>query len=158
MSCYQKAKLVRKLKFLAFFASNILHNLQLSFTFCKWKKQLRSDKITDQNLEIWLHDNYEMYLDKDPKLAYWILKYLSNQTQNLWLTLASEGKYELITKLHRAQNKEEGYSTIIIPTEGFSKNDTTHNQVLKWLKKNKIKTFDPNSLSIYMENSLKSIR
>jgi hypothetical protein len=60
----------------------------------------------------------------------------------LWLTLASEGRFELIEKLQRAFNGVPGFGTIIVPREGFSEVDRTHNMVLRSLKEHGVHIFD----------------
>jgi 5,10-methylenetetrahydrofolate reductase len=55
-----------------------------------------------------------------------------------WVELASEGNFDLISRLHRAENKEPGFNTIVIDKKGFSPNDRTHNIVVRWLKKKRI--------------------
>jgi hypothetical protein len=57
---------------------------------------------------------------------------------DLWLQLTTEGKFDLIRKLGRVENREPGYGTIIVPSEGFSDRDETHNMVLDWLKAHNI--------------------
>jgi hypothetical protein len=52
---------------------------------------------------------------------------------DLWTQLTLEGNTALISKLHHAENKEPGYNVIIVPPQGFSDNDDTHNEVLHWL-------------------------
>lgn len=52
----------------------------------------------------------------------------------LWLTLASEGRFELIERLQRAFNGVPGFGTIVVPLEGFSEVDRTHNMVIRSLK------------------------
>lgn len=64
-------------------------------------------------------------------------------TENLWVRLASEGRFDLIKILHRAEQHEPGFETIVVKKEGFSDDDTTHNLVLEFLRKNKINIFNP---------------
>lgn len=47
--------------------------------------------------------------------------------------LVLESNFELIDRLHRIENKEGGYGTIVVPKEGFSENDEVHNLILDWL-------------------------
>jgi hypothetical protein len=52
----------------------------------------------------------------------------------MWTLLASEGNFNLIDKLHKAEMKEPGYLTVIVPEKGFSPDDDVHNSVIDWLK------------------------
>ena len=54
--------------------------------------------------------------------------------QNLWGRLAGEGNLELLSRLNRIEKREAGYGTVVVPKEGFSDNDDTHNMVLDWLE------------------------
>jgi hypothetical protein len=60
----------------------------------------------------------------------------------LWLTLASEGRFELTEKLQRAFNGVPGFGTVVVPLEGFSEVDRTHNMVLRSLKWHGVHIFD----------------
>jgi hypothetical protein len=60
----------------------------------------------------------------------------------LWLTLASEGRFELIEKLQKAFNGVPGYGTIVVPQEGFSEVDRTHNMVIRSLKEHGVSIHD----------------
>ena len=64
-------------------------------------------------------------------------------TEKLWTRLASEGNFDLINKLHRAEQHEPGFETIVVKKEGFSDNDTTHNMVLQFLRERKINIVNP---------------
>jgi hypothetical protein len=52
----------------------------------------------------------------------------------LWARLTLEGNFELIDKLSRVEKGDVGFSTVIVPKEGFSADDLTHNMVLDWLQ------------------------
>lgn len=67
---------------------------------------------------------------------------------DLWVRLTMEGCFELIRKLSRVEKKEDGFMTIVVPPEGFSKDDTTHNMVLEWLEDR-----DVNVLNVGLEIS-----
>jgi len=54
--------------------------------------------------------------------------------EELWVTLAADGRYDLIEKLQKALNEAPGYGTLVVNKEGFSDNDRIHNMVLGWLK------------------------
>ena len=60
----------------------------------------------------------------------------------LWITLALEGKHALIEKLQRAFNGVPGYGTIVVMKEGFSENDRTHNMVLRSLREHGVNILD----------------
>ena len=60
----------------------------------------------------------------------------------LWLTLASEGRFELIERLQRAFNGVPGVGTIVVPLEGFSEVDRTHNMVLRSLRWHGVNIFN----------------
>jgi hypothetical protein len=60
----------------------------------------------------------------------------------LWLTLASEGRFELIERLQKALNGVPGFGTIVVPLEGFSDIDKTHNMVLRCLRWHGVHLFD----------------
>jgi len=60
-----------------------------------------------------------------------------------WTDLASEGRFDLIERLRRAEVRESGYGTIIVTKEGFSPNDATHNKVLAWLRYKDIRYINP---------------
>jgi hypothetical protein len=62
--------------------------------------------------------------------------------ETLWLTLASEGKFDLMERLRKALLGEPGFGTIAVNREGFSENDRTHNLVIRWLKAHDIHVLD----------------
>jgi len=59
------------------------------------------------------------------------------EVSRIWNLLTYEGNFELIDKLHKAEIKEPGYLTIVVPEEGFSPDDEVHNLVIDWLKAHK---------------------
>lgn len=59
------------------------------------------------------------------------------EVSRIWTRLAMEGNYSLIDRLHKAETKEPGYTTIIVPDEGFSPDDDVHNSIIDWLKARK---------------------
>lgn len=59
-------------------------------------------------------------------------------TELLWERLATEGNFKLIRKLRRVEMGEPGFGTIVVPKEGFSESDDTHNLVLEWLEERDI--------------------
>ena len=60
----------------------------------------------------------------------------------VWIALISEGNFELIEKLRKAERMEPGFTTIVVTKEGFSQNDRIHNMVLWWLKKHHVHVLD----------------
>ena len=66
----------------------------------------------------------------------------------LWVKLTLEGRFDLIQRLNRIERKEIGYNTIIVPPEGFSDDDRTHNMVLDWLEQQ-----DANVVNVGLEIS-----
>ena len=60
----------------------------------------------------------------------------------LWLALALEGKFDLISRLQKAFNKEPGFGTIAINREGFSENTHTHNLVVRGLRRHGVNILD----------------
>ena len=62
---------------------------------------------------------------------------------DIWTTLALEGNFDLINKLHRVERKEEGFMSVAVPREGFSQNDQTHNMVMKWLRGRGVNILNP---------------
>lgn len=58
---------------------------------------------------------------------------VSYSPRNLWDRLATEGRHDLITTLRHVELNTPGYGTIIVPPEGYSQDDTTHNMVLDYL-------------------------
>ena len=52
---------------------------------------------------------------------------------DLWEKLTLEGRFNLIERLNRIETGVVGFNTIVVPPEGFSNDDRTHNLVLDWL-------------------------
>ncbi len=61
----------------------------------------------------------------------------------LWSRLVLEGNFTLINNLRRAERREPGYCTMAVSKDGFSKDDKTHNLVLWFLKKHRIRVLNP---------------
>ena len=59
------------------------------------------------------------------------------EVSRIWTLLASEGNFKLIDRLHKAEAKEPGYLSVVVPEEGFSPDDEVHNHVIDWLKAHK---------------------
>ena len=74
---------------------------------------------------------------------------------DIWIALALEGNSDLIKLLHRVENKEPGYGTVIIPKEGFSFDDDIHNAVLDWLKVKGVNVWSSENEQAGLEYSLK---
>jgi len=73
---------------------------------------------------------------------------------DLWVRLTLEGRFDLIDKLNRVENKEPGYGTVIVPQEGFSSDDGTHNLVIDWLNTHGINVLNVGFEVSRLENSL----
>jgi len=58
----------------------------------------------------------------------------SRITKDIWRRLACESKHELIKILKRVEKEEGGYGTIIVPPDGFSCDEITHNLIINWLE------------------------
>lgn len=74
--------------------------------------------------------------------------------EDLWSLLLQEGNHKLIDKLRRAEKREPGFTTIVVPPEGFSENISTHYVVMSWLKKKKINIVDVNKILDDLTKSL----
>jgi len=79
---------------------------------------------------------------------------LPPSNQSLWDRLVAEGKFDLIERLQYAERREPGFRTIVVPEEGFSDVDATHNEVLRWFKANRINVCNPGLLIARMELAL----
>lgn len=66
-------------------------------------------------------------------IAYYDHLHLQQMSSQIHVMLVLEGNFDLINKLHRIERKESGYGTIVVPKQGFSKNDDAHNLILDWL-------------------------
>ena len=82
-------------------------------------------------------------------------KHFNKNFTELWIRLISEGKFDLIKKLHRAEKQEPGFGTIVITKEGFSESDTTHNLVLLFLQENNIHYINPGLEKTKIERFIK---
>ncbi len=61
----------------------------------------------------------------------------------VWDRLSAEGNHTLIETLRRVERKEEGYGTIIIPANGFSKDPETNRAVIEWLQEKGVLVYNP---------------
>ena len=75
-------------------------------------------------------------------------------TATLWERLAMEGKFDLIEKLRRVEKSEDGYSTLVVPPEGFSESDQTHNIVLDWLEERGVNVLNVGLEKARLEHAL----
>jgi hypothetical protein len=64
-------------------------------------------------------------------------------TLELFQNLAEEGNHVLVRKLIRADRREIGFGTIVVPENGFSDCNITHNAVIDWLRKKHINICNP---------------
>lgn len=76
---------------------------------------------------------------------------------DIWVALTIEGNSDLIKLLHRIENKEPGYGTVIIPKHGFSFDDDIHNAVLDWLKGKGVNVWSPENETAGLEFSLRKV-
>jgi len=74
--------------------------------------------------------------------------------RSLWDRLASEGRFGLLTTLHYVEKGEAGFGTVVVPAEGFSDSDVTHNQVLDWLRARGVNVFNPSLEVTWLERAL----
>jgi hypothetical protein len=82
---------------------------------------------------------------------------LSNQQpQDPWLNLISHGSHKTISLLQKVEQNYPGYSTVIIPNEGFSDDDTTHNMVIDWLKQHDINVYSPSNEIHHLTKALRN--
>jgi hypothetical protein len=87
------------------------------------------------------------------------VRHLHRQLNPGWrpLSLADrllvEGRLDLVEKLSRIERHDPAFTTIVVPEEGFSDDDTTHNDVLKWLKKHKVNVLNPGQLITRLERA-----
>lgn len=80
------------------------------------------------------------------------------RAETLWDRLISEGNLDLISKLHNVEAGLPGYGTIVVPHEGFSEDDTTHNMVLEYLQSHDINILNPGLLIERMERALHPVK
>jgi hypothetical protein len=78
----------------------------------------------------------------------------STTQTSLWDRLIAENNIPLIEKLHKAETHTPGYSIVIVPTNGFSEEDDTHNAVIDWLKENNIPYLNVTHEIAELEHSL----
>lgn len=78
----------------------------------------------------------------------------SYKATTLWDRLMEEGRLDLIARLHEVEIGTPGYGTIIVPHEGFSEDDTTHNMVLDYLEAHGTNIVNPGLMITRMERAL----
>lgn len=89
-------------------------------------------------------DFNDIFDPEDEEQILEMLRYLEQQmlegsrSEPVWTRLAAEGRFQLIERLRHAELGHAGYGTIVVPKEGFSDDDTTHNAVLDWLSEHQI--------------------
>jgi hypothetical protein len=76
------------------------------------------------------------------------------RVKTVWDRLAAENKHELIAKLRRVENGKAGYGTIIVPAGGWSKNESTTDAVMAWLKVRDINVYSPAKEIVELEQAL----
>ncbi len=74
---------------------------------------------------------------------------------DLWSRLALEGKSALIKRIRRAENREPGFTTLVVRKEGFSDDDETHNLVLKYLRRIGAFVFNPGMETARLKQALR---
>jgi len=75
------------------------------------------------------------------KLTVDMLKSRIYKSDEIWSSLVLEQNFALLDKLQRIEKNEPGFGTIIIPKDGFSKNETLNKQIIAWLKRHKINVY-----------------
>ena len=75
--------------------------------------------------------------------------------KDIWERLTLEGNHDLIAKLHYVEQGEAGFGTIVVPVEGFSEDDDTHNAVLDWLREHNVNILNPGREITILTKALK---
>lgn len=91
-----------------------------------------------------LFDSFLDFIEKWRKDEVPVKKIQHKKSSDLWERLLMEDRHDLIKKLQRVERREGGFSTIVVPENGFSKDTETHDMVLTFLKKNKVNVLDVN--------------
>jgi len=94
----------------------------------------------------------EVFCGRDRVMKIIHIKYPIGST--VWDLLAAEGKYDLISKLHKIEQGEPGYSTVIIPQGGWSESADTNDAILLWLKKLNINVWSPTQEVVDLKRAL----
>ena len=76
------------------------------------------------------------------------------QPKDLWDHLTADGKLDLVSRLQRIQNHEDCFEWLVVPKEGFSEDDTTHNAVIDWAHLNNIRLINMTKEITELELSL----
>ena len=74
--------------------------------------------------------------------------------KNLHDRLAEEGNFDLIAKLQHVERQTPGFGTIVVSREGFSEDDSVHNEVLQWLQEHDVNVFNPGLEITRLERAL----
>jgi hypothetical protein len=80
------------------------------------------------------------------------------KAETLWDRLMEEGRDDIISKLHEVEIGTGGYGTIVVPPEGFSEDDTTHNMVLDFLQAHGTNILNPGLMITRMERALHPLK
>jgi len=73
---------------------------------------------------------------------------------DLWFKLCEANEIDLICLLRRAEKHEVGYTTIIIPKNGFVKDKELNNLIIKWLRNKTKLIYNPEQEIQALKNSL----
>lgn len=74
---------------------------------------------------------------------------------DVWEALLIEGRHDLIEKFRRIERGEGGFGTIVVPSQGFSKNKKTHELVTEWLSKKNVNILDVEKEKTELESALR---
>jgi len=77
-----------------------------------------------------------------------------NLVETLWNRLFAEGKIELTNKLRKVELQEPGYGTIVMPDEGFSESDATHNLVVDFLDAHNVNIVNVRLITAYIRDAI----
>jgi hypothetical protein len=66
-------------------------------------------------------------------------------SHDIWCRLAIANEIDLICLLRKVETREKGYSTIIIPDNGFTKDKELNDMIIQWLKSQNVNTPPYNS-------------
>lgn len=54
---------------------------------------------------------------------------------DLWISLLKAGEFDLIQRLSKVESKQCGYESIVVPTNGFCRDNDLNEKIISWLKK-----------------------
>jgi hypothetical protein len=92
----------------------------------------------------------EALLEKEP-----LTTKITYRVQTVWDILAAENNHDLINKLRRCERREPGYETILIPDDGWSKNDDTNDAIMTWLRLHDIHVYSASQEIKELSDTLK---